>query len=138
MARKFLYVIATVIVLVIAALLIYRVWGMQLIRAVMVPREPFSELKPLPANAYAEMKMWIARPDMKEGNPALWSPNGAVPLPRLPQRAAVFFIHPTSYITTFGDAHWNAPRPSCRRSRALAARRSSSRSSISRGCATNR
>ncbi len=109
MARKFLYVIATIIVLVIAALLIYRVWGMQLIRAVMVPREPFTELKPLRANAYTGMKMWIARPDMKEGNPALWSPQGATPLPRLPKRAAVFFIHPTSYITTFGDAHWNAP-----------------------------
>lgn len=109
MARKFLYVIATIIVLVIAALLAYRVWGMQLIRMVMVPREPFAQLQPLPADAYADMKMWIARPDMKEGNPALWSPQGAAPLPPLPRRAAVFFIHPTSYITTLGDAHWNAP-----------------------------
>lgn len=108
MARKFLYVIATLVVLVIAALLVYRIWGMQLIRLVMVPREPFTQLAPLPAHAYQDPKMWIANPSIKEGNPALWSPQGAAPLAPLPQKAAIFFIHPTSYITTFGDAHWNA------------------------------
>ena len=107
-ARKFLYVIAALVVLVIAALLAYRIWGMQLIRMVMVPREPFTELAPLPANAYEDSKMWIARPDISQGNPALWTPQGAAKLPPLPQKAAIFFIHPTSYITTFGDAHWNA------------------------------
>eukprot|EP00456_Euglypha_rotunda_P092691 TRINITY_DN9769_c0_g1_i1.p3 TRINITY_DN9769_c0_g1~~TRINITY_DN9769_c0_g1_i1.p3 ORF type:complete len:126 (+),score=23.38 TRINITY_DN9769_c0_g1_i1:3-380(+) len=60
-ARKFLYVIATLVVLVIAALLVYRVWGMQLIRMVMVPREPFTQLQPLPADAYIDAKMWIAQ-----------------------------------------------------------------------------
>ena len=108
MARKFLYVIAALVVLVIAALLVYRIWGMQLIRAVMVPREEFADLAPLPANAYDDPKMWVARPDITQNNPALWTPAG-VTNPTLPQKAAVFFIHPTSYITTFGDAHWNAP-----------------------------
>lgn len=108
MARKFLYVIAGLVVLVIAALLIYRIWGMQLIRAVMVPREAFSDLKPLPADAYDGQAMWIARPDIVKDNPALWTPQGIKGAP-VPEKAAVFFIHPTSYITTFGDAHWNAP-----------------------------
>ncbi|MES2157806.1 MAG: DUF3089 domain-containing protein [Pseudomonadota bacterium] len=107
MARKFLYVIAALVVLVIAALLAYRIWGMQMIRAVMVPREAFTDLQPLPANAYDKADMWLARPDKVQDNPALWTPAGFTDTPA-PQKAAVFFIHPTSYITTFGNAHWNA------------------------------
>lgn len=106
MARKFLYVIAGLIVLVIAALLVYRIWGLELIRAVMVPREAFAPLSPLPANAYDDPKMWIARPDITKDNPALWTPQGVKDAPAA-KKAAVFFIHPTSYITTLGDAHWN-------------------------------
>ena len=107
MARKFLYVIAALVVLVIAALLAYRIWGMQMIRAVMVPREAFTNLQPLPTNAYDKADMWLARPDKVQDNPALWTPAGFTDTPA-PQKAAVFFIHPTSYITTFGNAHWNA------------------------------
>lgn len=108
MARKFLYVVVGLVVLVLAALLVYRIWGTQLIRAVMVPREDFKPLSPLPANAYDDPKMWIARPDITRDNPALWAPNGVKDAPAA-QKAAVFFIHPTSYITTLGDAHWNMP-----------------------------
>ena len=108
MARKFLYVIAALIVLVIAALLAYRIWGMQLIRMVMVPRQAFTQLPPLPANAYDSATMWLARPDIVKDNAALWTPAG-VTTPKTGQKAAIFFIHPTSYITTFGDAQWNAP-----------------------------
>ncbi|WP_022682654.1 DUF3089 domain-containing protein [Sphingobium bisphenolivorans] len=107
MARKFLYVITALIVLVIAALLAYRIWGMQLIRAVMVPREAFSEISPLPADTYDDPKMWIARPDIMRDNPALWLPQGVRNTPANTPKAAIFFIHPTSYITTLGDAHWN-------------------------------
>ena len=107
MARKFLYVIAALVVLVIAALLAYRIWGMQLIRMVMVPREAFTPLQPLPANTYDSAAMWVARPDIVKDNVALWTPAGVGTL-RTAQKAAIFFIHPTSYITTFGDAHWNA------------------------------
>ncbi|KXU32958.1 hypothetical protein A0J57_07060 [Sphingobium sp. 22B] len=106
MARKFLYVVTGLIVLVIAALLAYRIWGMQMIRAVMVPREPFAQIEPLPANAYDDPKMWIARPDIVKDNPALWTPEGVKDAPSA-EKATVFFIHPTSYITTLGDAHWN-------------------------------
>ncbi len=108
MARKFLYIVAALVVLVIAALLAYRIWGTQLMRVVMVPHEPFAALSPLPANAYDDAKMWIARPDIVKDNPALWLPEGTKPA-STPQKAAVFFIHPTSYITTLGNAHWNAP-----------------------------
>ena len=107
MARKFLYVIAALVVLAIGASAVYALWGNALIRAVMVPREPFEPLKPLPPSAYADAKMWIARPDIVKDNPALWTPAG-VANPQASPQAAVFFIHPTSYITTFGGAHWNA------------------------------
>ncbi len=106
MARKFLYVVASLIVLVLAALLVYRIWGMQLIRAVMVPREAFTPIAPLPANAYDDPKMWISRPDISTDNPALWKPAGQKDEP-VSHKAAVFFVHPTSYITAFGSAHWN-------------------------------
>ena len=106
MARKFLYVVASLIVLVLAALLVYRIWGMQLIRAVMVPREAFTPIAPLPPKAYDDARMWIARPDISQNNPALWKPTGQKDAPAN-RKAAVFFIHPTSYITAFGSAHWN-------------------------------
>ena len=106
MARKFLYIIAGLVVLVIAALLAYRIWGTQLMRIVMVPREPFVALSPLPVNAYDNPAMWIARPDIAKDNPALWTPTGVGDAP-VERKAALFFIHPTSYITTLGDAHWN-------------------------------
>jgi hypothetical protein len=47
--------------------------------------------------------MWIARPD-KPGNPALWTPAGYQPAAK--PAAAVFFVHPTSFLDT---KMWNAP-----------------------------
>ena len=103
MARKFLYFIVVMIVLVGAALLAYRIWGQQLLRMAMVPGASFEALPPAPADAYARPDMWFARPD-KPGNPALWTPAGQTPAPNA--RAAVFFIHPTSYLDR---SRWNAP-----------------------------
>lgn len=104
MARKFLYIVAALIVLVIAVLLALRLFGLQLSRLALVPGEPFAALAPLPADAYAHNDMWIARPGKAE-NPARWIPAGITPEPaRI--NATVFFIHPTSYLAR---AHWNAP-----------------------------
>lgn len=104
MARKFLYVIAALIVLAIGLLFAYRLYGPELLRAALVPREAFHREAPVAATAYRDPGMWVARPD-RPGNPALWTPPGykAAAQPR----AAVFFIHPTSYIEPGG--HWNAP-----------------------------
>lgn len=105
MARKFLYIFAALIVAVLASALVYRIWGQRLIETVMVPRATFAPVEPLPANAYEAQTMWVARPDMKGDNPALWLPEGFSDEPAR-QKAAIFFIHPTSFIT-FGDAGWN-------------------------------
>lgn len=103
MARKFLYIVAVLIVLALAATFAYRIWGAELLRQAMVPGVRFESQAALPADSYARPDMWLARPD-RPGNPALWTPQGIKPAAKT--EAAVFFIHPTSYLNR---AKWNAP-----------------------------
>ena len=103
MARKFLYAVAVLIVLVIAGAFAYRLYGTQLLKLALVPGRAFVAERPIDAAAYADRSMWIARPDIA-GNPTLWTPAGYAP-GRQPG-AAIFFIHPTSYLAR---DHWNAP-----------------------------
>jgi hypothetical protein len=103
LARKFLYLVVVLIVLALAATFAYRIWGAELLRQAMVPGVAFESQGRLPADAYAKREMWMARPDIAD-NPALWTPEGERPVTG-PQ-AAVFFLHPTSYLQR---AHWNAP-----------------------------
>jgi hypothetical protein len=117
MVRKFLYVIAFIIVLVIVAAILVRVWWDELSEYSLVPDTEFVELAPLPANAYADSKMWFAMPGKPGENPAAWQPawaEGSAP-PAAPEGEekpayAVFFIHPTSYIPIkyVDDMAWNA------------------------------
>lgn len=103
LARKFLYVFAVLIVLALAAAFAYRFYGVQLMRQFMVPAGNVAALPPPASGAYSRAEMWIARPD-KPNNPALWTPEGMRPA-AAPQ-AAVFFVHPTSFLDT---KQWNAP-----------------------------
>ncbi len=103
MARKFLYIIAAIIFLIVAGLVAYRLFGPQLMRAAMVPSAEFKPQSPMPANAWDDRKMWIARPDIGN-NPAQWLPDGFQPV--APGDAAVFYIHPTSFLDR---SAWNAP-----------------------------
>jgi hypothetical protein len=103
LARKFLYVVVVLIVLAFAALATYRFYGVQLMRQFMVPSGEAVALAPPDRAAYARPEMWIARPD-KPGNPALWTPPGYQPAAK--PEAAVFFVHPTSFLDT---KIWNAP-----------------------------
>lgn len=107
MARKFLYVFAVLIVLVIAGAFAFRLYGTQLMRLAMVPRASFVGAAPLTPRDYADRKLWAARPDLP-GNPAQWTPPGYRPATRAEAAAgpAIFFIHPTSYLAR---DHWNAP-----------------------------
>ncbi len=101
MARKFLYFIALLIVMVIAALLALRIWSAELTRFAFVPRVPFETLQPLRAGAYDEPAMWVARPGTAN-DPAQYRPEGTPTAPL--GKAYVFFIHPTSYLAR---DHWN-------------------------------
>src|SRR5688500_14184928 len=102
LARRFLWVVAGLIVLVLIGAVAYRIFAPDLMKTALVPSVAFEEMPVAPASAYADAKMWIARPDIQE-NPSLWTPDdvtieGA-------DKASVFFIHPTSYLER---SHWNA------------------------------
>lgn len=106
MARKFLYVIAGLTVLVIAALFALRFWAAELSAIAFVPSEEFKAPPPLAASVYDDPKMWISRPDKGKADPVRWLPEGFPGEDAAAIPAAVFFIHPTSYLA---KAHWNAP-----------------------------
>lgn len=101
MARKFLYIVAFLTALVIVAAIVFRIWGNDLIRWRFVPGTTFEARASLPADAYDVPQMWYARPGL-EKSPASWTPAGYHPKPG---GAAIFFIHPTSYLER---DHWNA------------------------------
>jgi hypothetical protein len=104
LARRFLWIVAGLTVLVLVGAILYALFQRQLMKIAMVPSAPFAAPAGPPALDYADKANWIARPDIA-GNPSLWLPAG-IARPAGPPRAEVFFIHPTSYLE---KAHWNAP-----------------------------
>ncbi|WP_334655752.1 DUF3089 domain-containing protein [Sphingomonas panaciterrae] len=104
MARKFLYVMAVLIALIIAFQITWNFYGSDLVRWYYKPKVAFEQQPALQENEYDRADMWLARPD-RTGNPALWTPAGYQPR-TTPGGPAVFFIHPTSYLSA---DHWNAP-----------------------------
>ena len=113
MARKFLYVVAALIVIVIAGGFVMAIWWKDLTRAVFVPGDAFVAQAPLDTNAYEDPAMWLSRPGFGINDPARWQPafergaGDAATTERRdsPPKFAVFFIHPTSYLDR---SNWNA------------------------------
>jgi hypothetical protein len=104
MARKFLYFIAGIAVLVIAGAFVLNIYANELTRYATVPDVEFVEQEALEESVYGNPAMWFSRPGMVD-DPADFLPddfarNGDAPA------AAVFFIHPTSF---FSKQAWNAP-----------------------------
>jgi len=117
MARKFLYLVAILVVLAIAGLVALRLWPGQLAAIALVPEHGFENPAPIPDQAYADPAMWFARPGDPGDSLVRWTPAPAAdnrdlpPIPAEPAREdqpafAVFFIHPTSYLD---KSAWNAP-----------------------------
>lgn len=105
MARKFLYFIAFCIVIVIGAGIALKLWPAQLTKLTMTPGGKFEPQPALAASVYDNPEMWFARPGKPGEDPSRWRPEGfAGDGPAID--AAVFFIHPTSYLKR---DHWNAP-----------------------------
>jgi len=102
LARKFLFVFAGLILLVLIAAFTYRLWGDRLLRIALVPGEAFSVPAPRAAADYRDPRLWYAHGETKP----LPLPTGATVQPASTHRAAIFFVHPTSYIDR---SHWNAP-----------------------------
>jgi hypothetical protein len=108
LARRFLWVVAGLIVLVVIGAVVYRTFEDRLFKLALVPDVKFEEAAAAaaPERSYADAAMWIARPDIPN-NPAAWLPAGYQPQQPAPSaRAAVFFIHPTSFLE---KSQWNAP-----------------------------
>lgn len=104
LARRFLIIVAILIGLVLLAGIAWSLFSDRLLRVALVPSAPFIEQHAQMRNAYDAKAMWYARPDIA-GNPAEWRPTGFKEA-ALPKPAAVFFIHPTSFLER---SAWNAP-----------------------------
>lgn len=105
MVRKFLYAVAIVLVLFIVARVALTFFAEDLTEMAFVPNEAFTAQPPVAKGAYADGAMWIARPGLS-GDPSRWLPQGAGSSPDATgAKAAVFFVHPTSYMEKDG---WNA------------------------------
>jgi hypothetical protein len=103
LARRFLWLVAGVTVLVMLGAIGYRLFEQQLMKLALVPTVQFEGAPSARVAAYAGKAMWIARPDMA-GNPSLWTPPGVTRAG--PGEAEIFFIHPTSFLER---SRWNAP-----------------------------
>ena len=124
LARKFLYIIAAIILLILAAGVVYQLYPGWVARVAFVPSSEFKPQVVAAPNAYDDPKMWFARPGL-EGDPSAWRPEPAeapapspdsaaaqrgdqLIAPAQPPKgdAAAFFVHPTSY---YSRSSWNAP-----------------------------
>src|SRR5690349_8534280 len=73
LARRFLWIVAGLTVLVMAGALLYRLFEPQLMKFALVPTSRFQSAPAVDPHAYDAAGMWIARPDIP-GNPSLWTP----------------------------------------------------------------
>src|SRR5690348_12459186 len=103
-ARRFLVAIFVLTLLVVAgAFAIYQWGGSFLLRSEGTPKGHFVAAKAGSGPDYTLSKNWVARPGV--GNdPSRWLPDGMAP--DRTGNAAIFYIHPTTYLYT---DRWNAP-----------------------------
>ncbi|MBX7456798.1 DUF3089 domain-containing protein [Qipengyuania sp. 1NDH17] len=79
MARKFLYLVAVVIVLVIIGMIALSIWSREATEIAFVPRGEFVEQEALAANAYEDPDMWYSRPGLGTNDPSRYQPAIAQP-----------------------------------------------------------
>src|SRR5205085_3559847 len=100
-ARRFLIIVFFLILLFVAGAFAIFQYGGRVLVDQAVPKGHF---KPATAGAgpnYSDPFNWIARPRLSD-DPSQWRPNGVV---ETAANAAIFFIHPTTYLQT---DRWNA------------------------------
>ncbi len=74
MARKFLYIISFIIVVVIVGGIALSIWSREATEIAFVPRGEFVEQQPLAENAYQDPAMWYSRPGLGANDPARYQP----------------------------------------------------------------
>ncbi len=106
-ARRFLIVITILTLLVVAGAFAIFQFGGRVLRDEFTPQGHYAPPPPRSGPDYAKAESWIARPGMDPGDdPSRWLPSNWSPLNADEGHAAVFYIHPTTYLK--GD-RWNAP-----------------------------
>src|SRR4051794_6977006 len=106
-ARRFLIAVFVLTLLVVAAGFALFQWGGNILLQQATPNGHFESARAGSGPDYASPANWLARPGLP-GDPSQWLPEGS--RAQTPGRAAVFFIHPTTYLA---EDRWNAPlRPS--------------------------
>ncbi|MFW2830011.1 DUF3089 domain-containing protein [Sphingomonas sp. ID0503] len=103
LARRFLYIIAGLVFLVLVSAIVWSMFQDRIIRYAMIPSVPFEASAAGPAPDYTQDAAWLARPGLRD-NPALVTPASFTANPNA--TAAVFYVTPTTYLR--GD-RWNAP-----------------------------
>jgi len=103
LARRFLWIVAIVIFLVIAAAVVYRLFGQRLIAAATVPSVTYAASPRADGPDYARPDAWDANPALAT-DPARWTPAGFAVAPK--PGVAVFFVTPTVYL---GNDRWTMP-----------------------------
>lgn len=111
MVRKFLYLVAGLILVAIIGAFALNIWSKELTEIALVPSSEFTEQDPLAENAYQASDMWFSRPGIGVDDPARWQPamrgaDRSIPSPaEQGGNFAVFFVHPTSFLDR---NNWNA------------------------------
>jgi hypothetical protein len=102
-ARRFLGCIFVITLLIVAGAFAMFEWGGRALLDQAVPKGHFEAAKTGHGPDYSLPASWVARPDLSD-DPSHWVPSGVAAAPA--SGAAVFYVHPTTYLTT---AEWNAP-----------------------------
>ena len=103
-ARRFLLVVFFLTLLVVASAFALFQFGQGVLISRATPQGRFEQQPPTSGPDYAQEANWIARPGLA-GDPSSWVPQGAGTA-SAGGNAAVFYIHPTTYLRT---DRWNAP-----------------------------
>lgn len=103
-ARRFLGFILFLTLLVVAGAFAIYQWGSNVLVRQATPEGHFEATAAGDEPDYAQPGNWLAKPGLAD-NLSIWLPPGAAAAPT-PGQAAVFYIHPTTYLDR---TQWNAP-----------------------------
>ncbi len=103
-ARRFLIAVFILTLLVVAGAFAMFQWGGQMLVRSATPKGHFEAKAAGGGPAFARSASWIARPGLGD-DPSQWLPDGTSP-EQTARPAAVFFVHPTTYLQR---DRWNAP-----------------------------
>src|SRR4051794_30128403 len=102
-ARRFLMVIFVLTLITVAGAFAFFQWGGDVLLKNATPTGHFEAAAAGGGPDYSNASSWVARPGLPN-DPSLWLPDGMTPAPA--GGAAVFYIHPTTYLDR---DRWNAP-----------------------------